>query len=89
MKATVIKEVHATYSPRPGIESHRPSSGDGLAARLSGGRLDGHGMAGHHGRRGAQRLRRRAMRSPGRRARAMQHSWCRIFQPSGFMRLFG
>jgi squalene-associated FAD-dependent desaturase len=25
VKATVIKEVHATYSPRPGIESHRPS----------------------------------------------------------------
>ena len=24
MKSTVIKEVHATYSPRPGIESHRP-----------------------------------------------------------------
>jgi squalene-associated FAD-dependent desaturase len=25
VKSTVIKEVHATYSPRPGIESHRPS----------------------------------------------------------------
>jgi len=25
VKATVIKEVHATYSPRPGIESFRPS----------------------------------------------------------------
>ena len=25
LKSTVIKEVHATYSPRPGIESHRPS----------------------------------------------------------------
>ncbi len=24
IKATVIKEVHATYSPRPGIEAHRP-----------------------------------------------------------------
>lgn len=24
VKSTVIKEVHATYSPRPGIESHRP-----------------------------------------------------------------
>ncbi len=24
MKSTVIKEVHATYSPRPGIESFRP-----------------------------------------------------------------
>jgi squalene-associated FAD-dependent desaturase len=25
VKSTVIKEVHATYSPRPGIEGHRPS----------------------------------------------------------------
>ncbi len=24
VKSTVIKEVHATYSPRPGIEAHRP-----------------------------------------------------------------
>jgi uncharacterized protein with NAD-binding domain and iron-sulfur cluster len=24
VKATVIKEVHATYSPKPGIESYRP-----------------------------------------------------------------
>jgi zeta-carotene desaturase len=24
VKATVIKEVHATYSPRPGIDLHRP-----------------------------------------------------------------
>ena len=24
LKSTVIKEVHATYSPRPGIEIHRP-----------------------------------------------------------------
>jgi squalene-associated FAD-dependent desaturase len=24
MKSTVIKEVHATYSPRPGIDTHRP-----------------------------------------------------------------
>jgi squalene-associated FAD-dependent desaturase len=26
VKATVVKEVNATYSPRPGIDSHRPSS---------------------------------------------------------------
>ena len=25
MKSTVIKELHATYSPRPGIDAHRPS----------------------------------------------------------------
>jgi squalene-associated FAD-dependent desaturase len=24
LKATVIKEVHATYSPRPGVDQHRP-----------------------------------------------------------------
>jgi zeta-carotene desaturase len=24
VKATVIKEVHATYSPRPGVDVHRP-----------------------------------------------------------------
>jgi zeta-carotene desaturase len=26
VKATVIKEVNATYSPRPGIDRHRPGS---------------------------------------------------------------
>jgi squalene-associated FAD-dependent desaturase len=25
LKSTVIKEVHATYSPRPGIDAHRPA----------------------------------------------------------------
>ena len=25
VKSTVIKEVHATYSPRPGLDAHRPS----------------------------------------------------------------
>jgi zeta-carotene desaturase len=25
VKSTVIKELHATYSPRPGIDAHRPS----------------------------------------------------------------
>ena len=24
MKSTVIKEINATYSPRPGIDAHRP-----------------------------------------------------------------
>jgi len=24
LKSTVIKEVHATYSPRPGVDRHRP-----------------------------------------------------------------
>jgi squalene-associated FAD-dependent desaturase len=27
LKSTVIKEVNATYSPRPGIDAHRPKSG--------------------------------------------------------------
>ena len=26
VKSTVIKEVNATYSPRPGIDGHRPSA---------------------------------------------------------------
>ena len=26
LKSTVIKELHATYSPRPGIDAHRPSA---------------------------------------------------------------
>ena len=26
VKSTVIKEVHATYSPRPGIDAYRPTS---------------------------------------------------------------
>lgn len=26
MKSTVIKELHATYSPRPGIDAHRPGA---------------------------------------------------------------
>ena len=26
VKSTVIKEVNATYSPRPGIDAHRPSA---------------------------------------------------------------
>ena len=56
LKATVIKEVHATYSPRPGIEAYRPRTGNRVAARISGGRLDRHRLARHHGRRGAQRL---------------------------------
>lgn len=27
LKATVVKEVHATFSPAPGLEAHRPSPG--------------------------------------------------------------
>jgi zeta-carotene desaturase len=26
VKSTVIKELHATYSPRPGIDAHRPAA---------------------------------------------------------------
>ena len=35
VKSTVIKEVNATYSPRPGIDAYRPSGHDRLAASLS------------------------------------------------------
>ena len=56
LKSTVIKEVHATYSPRPGIDQYRPKPADGMAASLSGRRLDGDRLAGHHGGRGSQRV---------------------------------
>ncbi len=29
VKSTVIKELHATYSPRPGIDAHRPTAATG------------------------------------------------------------
>ena len=58
-KATVIKEVHATFSPAPGSDAFRPSHTSSVAATISGRRLDGDRLARHHGRRGAQRLRSR------------------------------
>ena len=35
VKSTVIKEVHATYSPRPGIDAYRPHAIDRVAPRIS------------------------------------------------------
>ena len=34
LKSTVIKEVNATYSPRPGIDAHRISEETGISSPL-------------------------------------------------------
>jgi squalene-associated FAD-dependent desaturase len=88
VKATVIKEVHATYSPRPGIESHRPSpetvwpriflAGDwtatGWPATMEGAVRSGYAAA------------QCVARVAGRRDAAFLVP---DLQPSGFMRIFG
>jgi squalene-associated FAD-dependent desaturase len=88
VKSTVIKEVHATYSPRPGIESHRPSpetvwpriflAGDwtatGWPATMEGAVRSGYSAA------------QCVARVAGRRDAAFLVP---DLQPSGFMRLFG
>ena len=57
-KATVIKEVHATFSPTPGSDAYRPVAHQPVAEAVPGRRLDGDRLAFDHGRRGAQRIRR-------------------------------
>jgi squalene-associated FAD-dependent desaturase len=37
LKSTVIKELHATYSPRPGIDAHRPAPATGWPRVFLGG----------------------------------------------------
>ncbi len=88
VKSTVIKEVHATYSPRPGIESHRPSpetvwpriflAGDwtatGWPATMEGAVRSGYAAA------------QCVARVAGRRDAAFLVP---DLAPSGFMRLFG
>jgi squalene-associated FAD-dependent desaturase len=88
VKSTVIKEVHATYSPRPGIESHRPSpetvwprvflAGDwtatGWPATMEGAVRSGYAAA------------QCVARVAGRRDAAFLVP---DLPPSGFMRLFG
>ena len=56
IKATVIKEVHATFSPTPGSDAFRPSHVSPWPTAFPCGRLDGDRMALNHGGRGAQRL---------------------------------
>ncbi len=56
VKAAVVKEVRATYSIRPQLDLLRPTAGESVAARLSGGRLDSHRLAGNDGGRCPQRL---------------------------------
>ena len=53
-KATVIKEVNATFSPEPGSDRWRPAQRDSAGEFVFVRRLDAHGMAGDDGRRGAQ-----------------------------------
>jgi zeta-carotene desaturase len=88
MKSTVIKEVHATYSPRPGIESFRPQpetvwprvflAGDwtatGWPATMEGAVRSGYAAA------------QCVARVAGRRNAAFMVS---DLPASGFMRLFG
>ena len=56
VKAAVIKEIYATYAILPGLDQHRPGGEDAVAEYFSGRRLDRDRLAGHHGRRGAQRI---------------------------------
>ncbi len=56
IKATVIKEVHATFSPTPGSDVFRSSHVSPWPQTFSCGRLDSDGMAVNHGGRSAQRL---------------------------------
>ena len=54
VKSTVIKEVHATYSPQPGVDVYPATRGNCLAKSFPGWRLDCDRMAGNHGRRSPQ-----------------------------------
>ena len=55
-KSHVVKEIRATFSARPGLEAHRPESRTADPEPVPGRRLDPLGLAGHHGRRRAQRI---------------------------------
>ncbi len=57
LKAAVVKEVRATYSVRPLLDTSPPLRREPLAGHLSRRRLDRHRLARHHGRRRPQRLR--------------------------------
>ena len=56
VKATVIKEAAATFSPQPGRGSAASKTRDADWADVPCGGLDGHGLARHDGRCGAERL---------------------------------
>ncbi len=66
VKSAVIKEVNATYSPRPGIDAHRPTAITPWPRVFLCWRLDRHRVARHHGRCRPQRLPRRRSPSPSR-----------------------
>ena len=56
VKAAVIKEIYATYAILPGLDKYRPEAKTQWPQYFSGRRLDRNRLAGHHGRRGAQRI---------------------------------
>ena len=56
LKSTVIKEVHATYSPRPGMDQYRPKPETAWPRVFLAGDWTCDRLARHHGGRGAQRL---------------------------------
>ena len=81
-KATVMKEVHATFSPTPGSDAYRPSHTTPVASAVSRRRLDRYRMAFHHGRCGAQRIRSGRSAGGGER-RDRKSSSCPICRPKG------
>ena len=55
-KATVIKEVNATFSPAPGVDRWRPAQVSSVKNLFLAGDWTRTGLALHHGRRGSKRL---------------------------------
>ena len=87
VKSTVIKELHATYSPRPGIDAHRPTAATGWPRVF---------LAGDWTATGWPATMEGAVRSGYLAAEALAHavglSDCRFLSPdlpaTGLMRLF-
>ena len=88
VKSTVIKELHATYSPRPGIDAYRPVAATGWSRVF---------LAGDWTATGWPATMEGAVRSGYFAAEALAHSAgrndCRFLSPdlpaTGLMRLFG
>jgi len=87
LKSTVIKEVHATYSPRPGIEQYRPKPETAWPRVFLGGDWTATGWPATM--EGAVRSGYLAAESLARFARAKSvHFLVADLPPTGFMRLF-
>ncbi len=71
VKATVIKEAAATFSPEPGVDRWRPKAANTNSQYVSGWRLDRHGLACNDGRGGSQRIS-RCGSNPERRRHAAE-----------------